>query len=135
MKIIYILLINISLLFSSNIKKENTNTQDIRYVTVDILKLRAKPSIHSKQIGFLKYDEKVFVLKEINSKSKYNWVLTNKGYTSSNYLSRKLIFSNIKEINLDEKLNVKRKTNIIQKDKKNTETLHKELINKIFGFY
>jgi len=128
MKIIYILLINISLLFSLEIKKDINNYQDIRYVTADILKLRDKPTTKSKQIGLLKYDDKVIILKEVSTKSPYNWVLTTKGYTSSNYLSKKILNSHIKEINLEEKLKQK-----IIKTHKIKDNSQKSDIEILFG--
>ena len=132
MKIIYILLVSILTLFATNIQSNSTGYKDIRYVTATILKLRDKPSIHSKQVGFLRYDEKVTVIEEHKDKSPYNWVLTTRGYTSSNYLSRKMIISTIQEVNLEEKLNTsdfKHKKIKLKKD----EFIRSDYINKLFG--
>ena len=103
MKIIYLLFIVYSLLFSSNI----LNQKDIRYVKADLLQLRDEASINSKVIGYLKANEAVTVIQEATHTSTYNWVLTTRGYTSSNYLSKKILPSNIREIILEKELKSK----------------------------
>ncbi|HIP11956.1 MAG TPA: SH3 domain-containing protein [Arcobacter sp.] len=129
MKIIYLLLITSSLLFSSNIKSSVLNQKDIRYVKADLLQLRDKASINSKVIGYLKSDEGVTVIQEVTSKSLYNWVLTTRGYTSSNYLSKKILVSNIQEIILEKEL----KSGDDIKNNQYNNTNHQDYLKEIFG--